>query len=73
MKISSYDKAMSQADKGKRLKISAEITVTNLRPDVLIISRKIRQMAIVELTVPSEERIVFWELKRSKYAQIIEE
>ena len=63
-----------EADMGKRLKIPAEITVTHLRPDALIISRKTRQMAIIELTVPSEERIeISGELKRAKYAPIIEE
>ena len=57
-----------------RLKIPEEVTVTNLRPDITITSRNTKQMAIVELTVPSEDRIeVSGELKRMKYEQIAQE
>ena len=54
-------------DLEKRVKIPPEISVTNMRPDVLIISESSKQMIMVELTVPHEERIeVSGELKRSK-------
>ena len=61
-------------DLEKRVKIPPEITVTNLRPDVIIVSKSAKQMIMVELTVPHEERIeVSGELKRSKYNPIVEE
>ena len=61
-------------DLDRRVKIPPEITVSNQRPDVLLISRSLKQMIMVELTVPHEERIdVSGELKRSKYSTIIEE
>ena len=37
--------------------IPAEICVTSLRPDIMVISRSSRQIGIVELTVPNEDRI----------------
>ena len=41
---------------------------TNLRPDILLVSDSSRKMGVVELTVPSEERIeLSGELKRTKY------
>ena len=57
-----------------QLKIPVEVTITNLRPDITITSRNTKQMAIVELTVPAEERIeVSGELKRMKYEHIAQE
>ena len=45
-----------------------------MRPDIIIVSHTAKQMIMVELTVPHEERIeVSGELKRSKYSPIIEE
>ena len=42
---------------------------TNLRSDIKLVSRNSKRMGVIELTVPSEERIeVSTELKRSKYA-----
>ena len=42
---------------------------TNLRPDMILVSRNTKRMGVIELTVPSEERIeVSSELKRAKYA-----
>ena len=47
---------------------------TNLRPDMILLSNSSRRMGIVELTVPSEERIeVSGELKQEKYAKIAAE
>ena len=61
-------------DVDKSLKIPAEICNTNLRPDIIIVSRVTKQIGIVELTVPNEDRIeVSGELKRLKYEQIAQE
>ena len=57
-----------------RLKVPEEVAVTNTRPDMLLISVMTKKVAIVELTVPGEERIeVSGELKRTKYAVLQEE
>ena len=42
---------------------------TSLRPDMILISRNSKRMGVIELTVPSEERIeLSSELKKTKYA-----
>ena len=41
-----------RADHGTRLKFPEEVTSTNLRPDIVLLSRRTKQLAIVELTVP---------------------
>ena len=57
-----------------RLKIPAEISVTNLRPDITITSEETKQLILIELTVPTEERIeISGELKKNKYTPILEE
>ena len=62
-----------QVDLGRQLKIPIHIADTNLRPDMIMVSEQTKQIAIIELTVPSEDRIgVSAELKRTKYA-VIEE
>ena len=56
------------------LRIPLGVSSTNLRPDIIIVSSKSKQMGIVELTVPIEERIeISGELKRNKYEKIITE
>ena len=61
-------------DVDKSLKIPVDICNTSLRPDITVVSRKTKQIAIVELTVPNEDRIeVSGELKRLKYEQIAQE
>ena len=51
-----------------------EVAVTDMRPDMLLISDLTKKVGIVELTVPGEERIeVSGELKRTKYAGLQEE
>ena len=56
------------------LKIPRDICNTNLRPDIIIVSRKTKQIGIVELTVPNEDRVeVSNEMKRLKYEQIAQE
>ena len=55
-------------DLGEKLKIPAYVAETDLRPDIIVLSTETKQMAIIELTVPTEERVeIAGELKRSKY------
>ena len=62
------------ADLDGRLKVPEDIAVTNLRPDIVLISKSTKNVGIVELTVPSEERVeLSGELKRTKYAGLKEE
>ena len=63
-----------EVDLEGRLRVPAYVTKTNLRPDILLISDNTKQMGVIELTVPSEERIeLSGELKRTKYAPLLEE
>ena len=56
------------------LKIPVEVCTTNLRPDIIIVSKSTKQMGIVELTVPIEERIeISGEIKRCKYESVVVE
>ncbi|XP_063058826.1 uncharacterized protein LOC134452393 [Engraulis encrasicolus] len=61
-------------DLGKQLKIPARITSTRLRPDMIIVSDSTKQLIILELTVPWEERMEEAnERKRAKYQELVEE
>ena len=63
-----------EVDLDKQLKVPGEICITNLRPDMLLISKSTKQLGIIELTVPSEERVeISSELKKNKYAVIEED
>ena len=63
-----------RVDLNGRLRIPTSITTTDLRPDIVLISESTRQLGIIELTVPNENRIeVSGELKKAKYAPIAEE
>ena len=63
-----------RVDLESRLKVPEEIVVTSLRPDVIVISKTTKQLGIIELTVPTEERIeISGELKRLKYEEIAQE
>ena len=63
-----------QVDLDGRLKVPEEVAETNLRPDMILVSRSSKRMGVIELTVPSEERIeVSTELKKTKYAVLQEE
>ena len=56
-----------------KLKVPEEVAETNLRPDMIITSRRLRRIGVIELTVPSEERIeVSFKLKKTKYAALQE-
>ena len=57
-----------QVDLDGKLKVPVEVADTHLRPDMLLMSRGTKRMGVIELTVPSEERIeVSSELKKMKY------
>ena len=57
-----------------QVKVPEDITITNLRPDILLISQRTKQLGIIELTVPSEERIeISGQIKRMKYEAIAQE
>lgn len=58
-------------DLNRRLKFPSRIAETNLRPDMLLMSEKERRAGIVELTVPSEERVeLAGEMKKAKYEEL---
>ena len=44
-------------DLGKRLVIPVHILETQQRPGMILVSERSKQLTIIELTVPSEERI----------------
>ena len=51
-----------------------EVAVTQSRPDIVLWSPQTRQVVMVELTVPWEERVEeSHELKRQKYQPLVEE
>ena len=56
------------------LKFPKQVAVTNLRPDMILMSNRTKRIGLIELTVPSEERIeVSGELKKAKYTPLQEE
>ena len=62
------------ADLQTQLVFPPEITVTRLRPDIVMWSRSTRNLIIIELTVPWEERIEEAnERKREKYQDLVDE
>ena len=61
-------------DLGGNLKFPRQVAITNQRPDMVLMSEGTKRIGLIELTVPSEERIeVSGELKRTKYAPLQEE
>ena len=47
---------------------------TNKRPDMILVSESTKRIGLIELVVPSEERVeVSGELKKAKYASLQEE
>ena len=61
-------------DLDKKLVFPRQVAVTDYRPDMLLMSESKKKLGIIELTVPSEERIeVSGEGKRLKYAHLQEE
>ena len=56
------------------MRIPVGVCATNLRPDIILVSAKTKQMGIVELTVPMEDRVeISGEMKRNKYEKIVTE
>ncbi|XP_067284127.1 uncharacterized protein [Pseudorasbora parva] len=63
-----------KADLGKQLKFPEAVATSTLRPDMLLISETSKQIVLLELTVPWEDRIEEAnERKRAKYAELVEE
>ncbi|XP_076844394.1 uncharacterized protein LOC143489330 [Brachyhypopomus gauderio] len=61
-------------DLGRQLKFPEYITATALRPDMVLISESTKQVVLVELTVPWEDRMEEAnERKRAKYAELVSE
>ncbi|XP_035688709.1 LOW QUALITY PROTEIN: uncharacterized protein LOC118424272 [Branchiostoma floridae] len=59
-------------DLGRQLKFPEHIVATSLRPDMVLVSESTRQVVLLELTVPWEERISEAnERKRAKYAELV--
>ncbi|XP_069134670.1 uncharacterized protein [Argopecten irradians] len=63
-----------RADIQQRMGFPAEVASTPLRPDVVLWSRSSKQVVLVELTVPWEDRMEEAdERKQQKYQQLVEE
>ncbi|RXN15823.1 reverse transcriptase [Labeo rohita] len=63
-----------QVDLGRQLKFPEYILSTSLRPDMVITSDASKQVVLVELTVPWEDRMEeAHERKRAKYTEIVVE
>ena len=64
-------KLMTDLDGNLRFPI--QVADTNKRPDMLLVSESTKRIGLIELTVPSEERVeVSGELKKAKYASLQE-
>ena len=63
-----------RVDLKKQLRFPTEITITSLRPDIVVWSTKARAVHLIELTVPSEEGIeAAFERKKAKYSELAAE
>jgi len=63
-----------KVDLGKQLKFPENAAATTLRPDIVLISEASKQIVLLELTVPWEDRIEEAnERERAKYAEPVEE
>ena len=63
-----------QVDLGRQLKVPANIATTSLRPDMILKSEATKQVVLLELTVPWEDRIEEAnERKRAKYSELTTE
>ena len=63
-----------KADLDRQLQIPVEIAVTNQRPDLILYSHRAKKIGVIELTIPSEERVgVSNEIKKLRYAELVEE
>lgn len=61
-------------DLDRQLKIPPHITQSTLRPDIILVSEATKQLILLELTVPWEERMEeAQERKREKYQELVEQ
>lgn len=61
-------------DLGKQLNLSKNILETRLRPNIVLVSESSKQVVMLELTVPWEEKMEeARERKKKKYAELVEE
>lgn len=61
------------ADLGRQLKFPEHIARTSLRPDLVLTSDSTKQVVLVELTVPWEDRMEeAFERKKAKYLELVE-
>ena len=59
-------------DVESRLSIPRDIVITNLRPDIVLYSRKEKLAILIELTVPWEDRLEeSHQIKAAKYADLV--
>ncbi len=64
-------KSGGQWDIGRKLVFPQKIATTALRPDIVLWSERSRQVVMVELTVPWEERVEeAYHMKRNKYEEL---
>ncbi|KAK0144687.1 hypothetical protein N1851_016943 [Merluccius polli] len=63
-----------KVDLGRQLTVPHTIAVTTLRPDLVLLSESTRQVVLLELTVPWEDRMEeVFERKRAKYEELVRE
>lgn len=63
-----------KVDLGRQLKFPDTIAVTTLRPDMVLVSETTKQVVMLELTVPWEDRMEkAFEKKRAKYEELANE
>ncbi|KAL0148307.1 hypothetical protein M9458_056369 [Cirrhinus mrigala] len=69
-----HSKTQLQVDIGRQLKFPGNITATSFRPDMVLTSEFTKQVVILELTVPWEDRIEeAHKRKMAKYAELSSE
>ena len=62
------------ADLDGNLKFPIQVADSNQRPDMILLSESTKRIGLIELTVPSEDRVeVSGELKKAKYAPLQEQ
>lgn len=72
--LSTANDWLMSADVGEKLEFPKDICTTSLRPDIVLWSRKTKQVMLIELTVPWESRMAeAHERKLAKYQPLIEE
>ncbi|XP_063050368.1 uncharacterized protein LOC134445223 [Engraulis encrasicolus] len=63
-----------KVDLGSQLKFPQHITSTTLRPDMVLTSESTKQVVLLELTVPWEDRIEeAFERKKAKYLELVDD